>query len=186
MRVECYFEMPREIIIFKKAVINVRLTKHVSVVATLYPAKSYVYRKSSYSHYTTVLNLADIEFPMTLKAIPKFEKLNNVLINVYSIEDKILSLRLTSDKKDKHVSCIRIRHFAWIKKSIHVRSQITGSKKQEIFLRSMSIIRKVKKKIKKQYLKTVKRKMISLLFAGAFITSTLAQSGSSTAKTVVK
>ena len=50
----------------------------------------------------TVLNLVDIEFPMTLTDIPKFKNLNNISINVYSIEDKqILPLQLTNDKKEK-------------------------------------------------------------------------------------
>ena len=58
------------------------------VVAALYTAKSHVHRKS-YPHYTTILNLADtIELPVTLKDIPKFENLNNISLNVYSIEDK--------------------------------------------------------------------------------------------------
>jgi len=51
-----------------------------SVIAILYLPKRHVYRKS-YPHYTTVLNLADIEFPMTLKDIPKLENLN-ISINV--------------------------------------------------------------------------------------------------------
>jgi len=53
------------------------------MVAVLYPAEKYTERESSYPHYTAVLNLADIEFPMTLKGISKFEWLNMVLINVY-------------------------------------------------------------------------------------------------------
>ena len=45
-------------------------------------------RESSYPHYTTVLNLTNIEFPMTLKDISKFEWLNAVSINMYGIENK--------------------------------------------------------------------------------------------------
>ena len=45
-------------------------------------AEKYTKRKSSYPHYTTVLNLAGIELPMILKDISRFERLNNVLINV--------------------------------------------------------------------------------------------------------
>jgi len=65
-------------------------------------------RKSSYLHYTTVLNFDDIEFPMNLKNIGKFKRLNNVSINIYSIEkQKILPLRLTDNKKEKHVNLLR-------------------------------------------------------------------------------
>ncbi|KYQ53663.1 hypothetical protein ALC60_04182, partial [Trachymyrmex zeteki] len=78
-----------------------------SVVAALYPAERNVDRESSYPHYTSVLNLAGIEFPMTLKDIPKFERLNMMSINVYGIENKqILPLRLTGDKKEKHINLL--------------------------------------------------------------------------------
>ena len=91
MRAGCYFKVPREIAT-KRAVINVSTTDNAcfawSVVAALYPAERNADRESSYPHYTTVLNLASIEFPMTLKNIHKFERLNAVSINVYGIENK--------------------------------------------------------------------------------------------------
>ena len=112
-------------------------------------------RKSSYPHYTTVFNLADIEFPITSKDIPKFKNLNNISINVYSIEDKqIVLLRLTDVKKDKHVNHLyldfcndNIRHFAWIKSLFClVRLQITGKENRTENIFAVSIIRKVDKK----------------------------------------
>ncbi|KAG5317166.1 TCB1 transposase, partial [Pseudoatta argentina] len=39
--------------------------------------RKYMDRESSYPHYTIILNLTNIEFPMTLKDISKFEQLNN-------------------------------------------------------------------------------------------------------------
>ena len=99
--------------------------------------------ESSYPHYTTVLNLAGIEFPITFKDIPKFERLNAVSINVYGIENKqVLPLRLTSDKKDKHVNLLYMQdprddgvgHFVWIKNLLRlVRSQITRKKNKKYF-----------------------------------------------------
>jgi len=65
-----------------------------SVVAALHPAERKSERESSYPHYTSVLNLKDIEFPMTLAQIKKFENLNDISINVYCIEkQKELSIR---------------------------------------------------------------------------------------------
>ncbi|XP_018355589.1 PREDICTED: uncharacterized protein LOC108756344 [Trachymyrmex septentrionalis] len=91
----------------------------------------------------TVLNLAGIEFSITFKDINKFERLNAVSINVYGIENKqVLPLRLTSDKKDKHVNLLYMQdsrddgvgHFAWIKNlSRLVRSQITGNNNKKYF-----------------------------------------------------
>ncbi|KMQ84044.1 hypothetical protein RF55_18537 [Lasius niger] len=71
----------------------------------------------------TVLNLQDIEFPVTVNQIKKFELANNISINVYSIENGIVPIRLSEQKKDKHVNLLymqdsnsnSVRHFAWIK-----------------------------------------------------------------------
>ncbi|KYN17530.1 hypothetical protein ALC57_10179 [Trachymyrmex cornetzi] len=114
MSAGCHFEVPRTIML-KKAVVNVKSMDNAcfawSVVAALYLAKSNVDRKSSYPRYTTVLNLTNIEFPMTLKDIPKFEHLNAVSINVYGIEnEQILPLRLIGDKKEKHVNLLNHRN----------------------------------------------------------------------------
>jgi len=76
-------------------------------------------RTKSYPHYTTVLNFNDIENPMTLKNIGKFERLNNVSINIYGIEEQ----KILTDKKEKYVNLLYVQdlqddnvgHFAWIK-----------------------------------------------------------------------
>jgi len=65
----CYIELPREIKL-KRAVINVQTTDNAcfawSVMAALHPAERNSGQESSYPHYTSVLNMKDIEFPMTL------------------------------------------------------------------------------------------------------------------------
>ncbi|XP_076635443.1 uncharacterized protein LOC143348731 [Colletes latitarsis] len=117
-------QLPREIRL-KKAVINVCSTDNAcfawSVVAALYPAESRVSLASSYPHYTTVLNIQDIEFPMTLNQIKKFEHINNISINVYTIENKkVLPIRVTDKKMERHVNLLYlgandVGHFTWIK-----------------------------------------------------------------------
>ncbi|XP_071640863.1 uncharacterized protein [Temnothorax longispinosus] len=91
----CFVEIPQEIK-KKKAVINVRSLSNAcfawSVVAALYPAQRNAERKSSYPHYTSVLDLTDIEFPMTLNQIKNFEN-HNISINVYGIEKKTRNLQ---------------------------------------------------------------------------------------------
>jgi len=73
----------------------------------LYPAEQNVNRTILYSHYTSVLNLQDIQFSMTLKDITKFERFNRVSVNVYTSEEqKVLPIRLTDDKKEKHVNLL--------------------------------------------------------------------------------
>ena len=81
-----------------------------SVVAA-HSAEKYTERESSYPHYMTVLNLTDIEFPITnFKDISKLERLNMMSINVYGIKNKqIFPLRLTHDKKEKHVNFLYLQ-----------------------------------------------------------------------------
>ncbi|KYN44474.1 hypothetical protein ALC56_01072 [Trachymyrmex septentrionalis] len=84
-------------------------------------------RSKSHPYYMIVLNIASIEFPMTLKNISRFERLNGISINVYSIENKqVLPLRLPSDKKEKHVNVLYmqdprdngVKHFAWFARQL--------------------------------------------------------------------
>jgi len=90
----------------KRAVINVQSMGNAcfawSVVAALHSAERKVVRESSYPYYTTVLNLKDIEFPMTLNQIKKFEN-QNISINVYCIEKEkklsIFPIRLADRRK---------------------------------------------------------------------------------------
>jgi len=146
MRAGCYVKLPRDITT-KKAVINVQSTDNAcfawSVVAALYPAEQHVDRTISYPHYTSVLNLQDIQFPMTLKDITKFERLNRVSVNVYTIEEqKIVPLRLTDDKKEKHVNLLYVQdprddnvgHFTLIKNlSRLVSSQLSRKEHRKYF-----------------------------------------------------
>jgi len=89
MRAGCYVKLPQDTT--KKAVVNVQSTDNAcfawSVVGALYLAERNSEPESSYLHYTMVLNFNDIEFSMTLKNIVKFERLNNVSINIYGIEE---------------------------------------------------------------------------------------------------
>ena len=77
---------------------------------------------------------------MTLKNISRFERLN---VSINDIKNKqVLPLRLTSDKKEKHINVLYmqdpredgVRHFAWIKNlSRLVRLQIIRDKKKKFF-----------------------------------------------------
>ncbi|KYN09117.1 hypothetical protein ALC57_18748, partial [Trachymyrmex cornetzi] len=147
LRAGCHIKLPREIML-KRTVINVQSTDNAcfawSVVAALHPAQKHVERESSYPHYSTVLNLAGIEFPMTLNQIRKFEALNGISINVYAIEKGIVPIRFTDRKRSKHVNLLYVEddsagHFALIKElSSLVRSQITRNKNRKYFCDSTS------------------------------------------------
>ncbi|XP_011859764.1 PREDICTED: uncharacterized protein LOC105557193 [Vollenhovia emeryi] len=145
MRAGCHIDMP-EVVKRKKAVINVQSQDNAcfawSVVAALYPAERHVDRKSSYPHYSDVLNLRDVPMPMTLSGIKKFKRLNSISINVYSIDEKnnceraIVPLRVADEKKEKHVNLLYLQdqegHFVWIKNLFRlVSSQLSKQKEKK-------------------------------------------------------
>lgn len=115
-----------------------------AVVAALYPAEKHVERQSSYPHYTEVLNLKGIEFPVTLKEIKKFEQLNSISINIYIIQENdkggkltIVPLSLADDKRDRHVNLLympddprnnNLKHFVWIKDLSQFIGQLSKKK----------------------------------------------------------
>ncbi|XP_023311415.1 uncharacterized protein LOC111692008 [Anoplophora glabripennis] len=94
-------------------------------------------RISSYPQPSSVLNLKGIQFPMTMKQIPRFEKQNGVSVNVYILKKMskgftTLPTYLTKNKKDTHVNLLLIQdmyadeaedesttsaryHYVWIK-----------------------------------------------------------------------
>lgn len=143
----------------KKAVVNVKSMDNAcfawSVVAGLHPTKKSTDRESSYPHYSEVLNLKNIEFPMTLPQIKKFEIFNNISINVYGIEKKkellILPIRLTERKMDKHINLLYVQdddmgHFALIKNmSRLVSSQLSKKKNKKFFCDRYVYFQKIKK-----------------------------------------
>ncbi|XP_076286298.1 uncharacterized protein LOC143211976 [Lasioglossum baleicum] len=117
----CQINIPREIAL-KKATINVHSKDNAcfawSVMAALYPATAHSNRYSSYPEYTNVLNFEDIEFPMLLNQSTRFEKLNDISINVYGFEDifekkkrvkSFFPLRITNQKRNRHVNLLYIQ-----------------------------------------------------------------------------
>ncbi|KAJ8972053.1 hypothetical protein NQ317_001523 [Molorchus minor] len=83
-----FIELPQEIKL-KRAVINVKNTDQFcfayAVISCLYPVERNPQRISSYPDFHTVLNFTGINFPMTIEQIPKFEKLNNISINMMNL-----------------------------------------------------------------------------------------------------
>ena len=113
LRAGCHCKLPRELLL-KKATISVQSPDNAcfawAVVAALHPAEIHVDRSSSYPDYASVLNLQGIEFPLSLGQIGKFERLNDISVNVYSFEEEkgstVFPLRLTSQKRDRHVNLL--------------------------------------------------------------------------------
>lgn len=106
----------------KKAVINLQNEDSAcfawSIIAAICPPNGKPHRISSYTHYDTRFNFNDIEFPMNLKDVPKFEKLNNISVNVFGLEplykagknliEVVGPLYFTSQRQVTHVNLILI------------------------------------------------------------------------------
>ena len=75
----------------KKVVVNIQNNVFYcflwSVIAALHPAKNHICETPSYPHFNSELKHDGIQFPITLEDIPKFEKMNELCISVYGIED---------------------------------------------------------------------------------------------------
>lgn len=139
-----YIKLPK-FIENKKAVVNVQNQDQYcfawAVTSALYPASVRVNDISSYPHYSTVLNLTGMNFPVKLRDISKFEEANNISINVYGLESKfeknrvkyeiVGPLRYSQKKLHMHVNLLLLSeqcpenhhcnincaktHYCWIK-----------------------------------------------------------------------
>ncbi|XP_025267368.1 uncharacterized protein LOC112638941 [Camponotus floridanus] len=138
MRAVCHVRVPREIQM-KRAVVNVRSDDEAcfawSVIAALYPVDKHGERSSRYPHYSEVLNLEGSKLPMTLNGIGRFERLNDISVNVYTVGERrrgkddggirIVPLSLTNRKRERHVNLLylsdatregnAVEHFACIR-----------------------------------------------------------------------
>ena len=63
-------------------------------LAHLCPVEEHKNRTSNYSMYFNKLNLKGLEFPMKVRGIPKFEKLNTLNVNVFELTKSVRSSAL--------------------------------------------------------------------------------------------
>ena len=95
-----------------------------AVLSALHPVdrKYHPDRVSKYEKYKNELKFDDIEFPVIKDKIPKFEKLNNINISLFSYNDnfKINPLHISQNKYDKDIDLLMYNqgdnyHYCWIK-----------------------------------------------------------------------
>ena len=74
-----------------------------SILASLFPNKNHPEKVRSYKKYLDKLNYKDIEMPMAVKDIDKFEKMNDLVINVYGCTEDGTQIwpRRISKRRDK-------------------------------------------------------------------------------------
>ena len=83
LKVSSNIDLPKEIKL-KKAVVNIQNNDNIcflySVLAHLHPPQWKPERVSHDNKYENTLNIKDWKFPMSLRDIPKLEKMNNLLM----------------------------------------------------------------------------------------------------------
>lgn len=128
-----YIKLPASIE-HRKACINLKNADEKcfvwSLLSAIFPVDKHVDRVSKYpQNHEEHFNLSGINFPTPLSDIPKFEKNNDISINVYGIEPKKLQhnmydvigpLHSTNQKKDRHINLLYFEdgdrsHYCWIK-----------------------------------------------------------------------
>lgn len=90
----------------KKAVLNIQNNDEYCflwcIMAALFPVKNNGCKTSSYPAFQDHLKYDDLEFPLKLKNVKKFEIMNDLSINVYAFEKKeVYPVYLSSHKSNK-------------------------------------------------------------------------------------
>ena len=92
----------------KKAIINIKNKDDMcfkwSILAKLHPVDVHPERVSHYKKFSDELNFENIENPVSLEDIHKFEKLNNISVNVFGYNnEEVYPLYITKSKHNEHV-----------------------------------------------------------------------------------
>jgi len=87
-----------------------------AIVAGLNPGKKNPNRVSNYKKFPRPV-MDGIAFPVKKESFPRFEKINDISINVlYTNNKRIIPLYRTLKKKDKHVDLLlHDEHYVWVK-----------------------------------------------------------------------
>ena len=108
-----------------------------SVLGALHPAKHNPNRVSNYIQHKQSLDWSMLVFPTPLSQIPKFEKVNNIDINVFDYEKgEIYPRQITKFRFETHVNLLLFtdgekRHFCLINMNMKVAKIIPIYKAKE-------------------------------------------------------
>lgn len=149
-----YIKLPKQIE-NKKACVNIQNNDNAcfywAIVSALYPVNQNITRPSSYIHYNKVLKTDNFEMPMIIKNVSKFEKLNDISVNIYMLElgqkenktfYTVLPARLTTSKLVKHVNLLLIQNIYYRKikdyEALPKKTENTDIKYHYCWIKSMS------------------------------------------------
>jgi len=122
-----YIPLPAKLAI-KKVIVNVQNQDQKcfmwSILAALHPIQGQhnnPNRVGNYTSYQDELDLTNIPFPVRVADVPKFEKKNDISVNVFGYErQEIYPIHLTKERGLRHVNLLVITsgqktHYCWIK-----------------------------------------------------------------------
>ena len=120
-----YISLPKKLR-NKKAILNIKNSDNKcfmwSVLAAIHPVhwKNNPERVHHYHQFHEELNFDGIEFPVSIDKIGKFERQNNISINVFAFEDVLFPRHITNERFDTHVDLLLYsqgasRHYCLIK-----------------------------------------------------------------------
>ena len=93
-----------------KAVINIQNDDDKcflwSVLAYLYEANFSRERVKHYDQHETKLSMTGIAYPVAVKDVPKFEKQNDISVNVFGYEEGYYPLYISKNEKERHVNLL--------------------------------------------------------------------------------
>ena len=120
-----YIPTPKELA-DKKAIVNVQndddLCLKWATLSALFPQEVNPYRKNHYTPHARKISMTGIDTPTPLNQILKFEKINDLSINVFTYEKDIIPLYISSRKSEsnKKINLLlltdgEVYHYTWIK-----------------------------------------------------------------------
>ena len=94
------------------------------------------YRVEKYIPYANELNMEGITYPVVVKDVPKFEKQNDIFVNVLGYEDGYYPLYISRYQKERHVNLLLLdekgkTHYCLIKNlngMLHSQTKHVGKK----------------------------------------------------------
>ena len=118
-----YFELPKKIA-KTHCILNIQNKDDKcflwSILAHLHMAPQNGHRVEKYTPYENELNMEGITYPVAVKDVPKFEKQNDISVNVFGYEDGYYCLYISKDQMESHVNLLLLEdkgktHYCLIK-----------------------------------------------------------------------
>ena len=124
-----YIDLPK-VLKNRKALVNVmnkrdHLCFIYAILSCLHPCERNPQRTYHYRKYMNELNISGLSFPLKLKDVPKFMRLNpDISVSVFGLDEEkkneIVPLFVSREKRKHHVNLLLISnenncHYVWIK-----------------------------------------------------------------------